>query len=105
MMPSSQKQSVGLIGAGLMGSGIAASLLRQGYPLAVLDHPGNQPLDALLAAGARTSPTASALASQSDILIICVTGTPQVEDVLFRADGVLQGLRKGCTVIDCSTAI
>jgi len=102
---SQQKKHIGLIGAGLMGSGIAASLLRKGFPLTILDHPGNQPLGPLLAAGARTSPRAADLASQVDILILCVTGSPQVEAVLFQQGGVLEGLKKGITVIDCSTAI
>lgn len=105
MNEQKQKQKIGLIGAGLMGSGIAASLLRHGYPLTILDHAGNQPLNDLLAAGAKTTQLASELASTSSILILCVTGTPQVEQVLFQAGGVLEGLTSGCTVIDCSTAI
>ncbi|HEY9280268.1 MAG TPA: NAD(P)-dependent oxidoreductase [Eoetvoesiella sp.] len=100
-----QKPNIGLIGVGLMGSGIAASLLRNGFPLTVLDHPGNQPLDTLLAAGAKVNQQASDLASAVDILILCVTGSPQVEEVLFQKGGVLEGLRRGSTVIDCSTAI
>src|SRR3546814_10836965 len=76
-----------------MGSGIGASLLRHGFPLTVLEHPGNQPLDKLLAAAAKTRPRAAQLAGEADILILCVTGSPQVEAVLFQQDGVLQGLR------------
>ncbi|UYO93337.1 NAD(P)-dependent oxidoreductase [Pollutimonas sp. M17] len=100
-----QKPHIGLIGVGLMGSGIAASLLRHGFPLTVLDHPGNQPLDGLLAAGAKTSQQAADLAAAVDIVILCVTGSPQVEEVLFQKGGVLEGLRQGGTIIDCSTAI
>lgn len=102
---TSKKPQVGLIGAGLMGSGIGASLLRNGFPLTILEHAGNQPLDALLAAGAQTRTTAAAVAAEVDVLIVCVTGSPQVEAVLFDADGALQSLRPGTTVIDCSTAI
>src|SRR5690606_31043182 len=69
------------------------------------DHPGNQPLDNLLAAGAKTSQRAADLAGASDILILCVTGSPQVEEILFQKGGVLEGLKPGSTVIDCSTAI
>src|SRR5690606_5894733 len=100
-----QKPHIGLIGVGLMGSGIAASLLRNGFPLIVLDHPGNQPLDKLLAAGATTSKRAADLAAHVDILILCVTGSPQVEEVLLQKGGVLEGIRRGSTIIDCSTAI
>ena len=49
--------TLGLIGVGLMGHGIASNLVKHGHPLVVLEHPGNQPLDALLMAGARTAAT------------------------------------------------
>src|SRR5690625_4923408 len=101
---SKKKQTIGLIGVGMMGSGIAMNLLRNGYPLVLLEHSGNQPLKALIAAGAETSAQGSDLASRVDILILCLTGTPEVEHVLFQT-GVLDSLAKGSTVIDCSTAI
>jgi len=99
------KRPIGLIGAGLMGHGIASNLLKHGHALAVLEHPGNQPLDALLAAGATTQRSAQALARAVDVVILCVTGSPQVEAVLQGPDGVLSGLRPGAVVIDCSTAV
>jgi 3-hydroxyisobutyrate dehydrogenase-like beta-hydroxyacid dehydrogenase len=98
-------KKIGMVGIGLMGHGIASNIVKHGHPLMVLEHPGNQPLDALKAAGATTSTSASALAAQSDVLILCVTGTPQVEAVLLGEDGVLKGLRPGSVVIDCSTAV
>ena len=48
-------KKIGLIGVGMMGHGIASNIVKHGYPLAVLEHPGNQPLDALIAAGATTN--------------------------------------------------
>ncbi|HEX6016909.1 MAG TPA: NAD(P)-dependent oxidoreductase [Burkholderiaceae bacterium] len=98
-------QKIGLIGVGLMGHGIASNLLKHGHALAVLEHPGNQPLATLKAAGATTRSSARALAGDADVVILCVTGSPQVEAVLLGADGVLAGLRSGTVVIDCSTAI
>lgn len=97
--------TVGLVGVGLMGHGIAANILKNGYRLGFLDHPGNQPVADLVANGAVASATAADLAARSDVVILCVTGTPQVEDVLFRADGVLAGMKLGTIVIDCSTAV
>ncbi|MDQ0586332.1 3-hydroxyisobutyrate dehydrogenase-like beta-hydroxyacid dehydrogenase [Variovorax paradoxus] len=99
------KKNIGMIGIGMMGHGIASNIARHGYPLAVLEHPGNQPLDALKAAGARSFARAADLAAQSDIVILVLTGSPQVEAVLTGEGGVLQGLRPGSIVIDCSTAI
>ena len=98
-------KKIGMIGIGMMGHGIASNLLKHGHGLTLLEHPGNQPLDALLAAGAHTSLSAKALASQTDVVILCVTGSPQVEAVLTGEDGVLQGMKPGTIIIDCSTAI
>lgn len=102
---TNKRKTIGLIGCGLMGSGIASSLLRNGYSLCILEHEGNQPLDALKAAGASTAAHIPTLVGQVEVVILCVTGTPQVEAVLFGSDGVLQGLKPGTIVIDCSTAI
>jgi 3-hydroxyisobutyrate dehydrogenase-like beta-hydroxyacid dehydrogenase len=99
------KQTIGMIGVGMMGHGIARNIVRHGYPLVVLEHAGNQPLDELKAAGATTAASPGALAAAVDIVILCVTGTPQVEAVLLGADGALQGLKPGAVVIDCSTAV
>lgn len=99
------KDTIGMIGVGLMGHGIASNIIKHGYSVVLLDHPGNQPLDQLLVAGAATVASPAQVAKQANIIILCVTGTPQVEDVLFSPDGLLQGLRPGSIVIDCSTAI
>lgn len=96
---------IGMIGIGLMGHGIASNLVRHGHELAVLDHPGNQPLDALKAAGAAVMGSARELAARSELVILVVTGSPQVEAVLTAPGGVLEGLQPGAVVIDCSTAI
>ncbi|WPB58296.1 NAD(P)-dependent oxidoreductase [Xylophilus sp. GOD-11R] len=102
---ASGRKRVGMIGVGLMGHGIAANIVGKGWPLSVLEHAGNQPLDDLLAAGARTCATPAQLAARSDIVVLCVSGTPQVEAVLLGEGGVLQGLAAGSVVIDCSTAV
>ena len=96
---------IGMIGIGMMGHGIATNVVKHGYPLVFLDHPGNQPVDALLAAGARSAATISELAAASDVVVLCVTGSPEVEAVLLSAGGVLESMRPGTIVIDHSTAI
>lgn len=98
-------KKIGMVGIGMMGHGIASNIVKHGYELAVLEHPGNQPLDALKAAGAVGFASARELAARSDAVILVVTGSPQVEAVLTGAGGVLEGLRPGSVVIDCSTAI
>src|ERR1700760_4958166 len=99
------KKKIGMVGVGLMGLGIAGNIAKNGFPLSLLEHAGNQPLDGLKAAGARTFQRGRDLAEAVDVVILCVTGSPQVEDALLSEGGVLQGLRPGSLVIDCSTAI
>lgn len=101
----SATKRVGLVGVGMMGHGIAKNLLKHGHRLTFLKHPGNQPVDDLLAAGARGLESAAELAASSEIVILCVTGSPEVEDAMFRQDGVLGGLKAGAIVLDCTTAI
>ena len=98
-------KKIGMIGIGLMGHGIASNILRHGYTLSVLEHPGNQPLDELKKAGARPHRSAATLAADSEVVILCVTGSPQVEAVILAEDGLLKAIRPGMVVIDCSTAL
>jgi 3-hydroxyisobutyrate dehydrogenase-like beta-hydroxyacid dehydrogenase len=100
-----QNQRIGMIGLGLMGLGIATNIVQKGFALTAMVHPGNQPLDDLIAAGAKTAPTAQAVAQASDLVILCVNGSSQVDAVLSGETGLLAGLREGMTVIDCSTSM
>jgi 3-hydroxyisobutyrate dehydrogenase-like beta-hydroxyacid dehydrogenase len=98
--------NVGIIGVGLMGHGIARNVLMRGrFPLLFLDHPGNQPVDDLIELGAKSCKTAGEVAAASDVVILCVTGSPQVEEVLTGKGGVLAALRQGTVVVDCSTSM
>ena len=98
------KQRIGFIGAGLMGHGMAKNIVEKGYPLTVLGHRNRQPIDDLIGRGAREAKTPKELAQQSDIVITCVTGSPQVEELVFKKDGLLEGLRAGMIVADATTA-
>ncbi|MGM0982039.1 MAG: NAD(P)-dependent oxidoreductase [Pseudomonadota bacterium] len=96
---------VGMVGVGLMGHGIARNILKGGHRLCFLEHPGNQPVDDLLDAGAVAKASGCEVAEDADVILLCVTGSPQVEAVLFQPGGVLEGLAPGSLVIDCSTAL
>lgn len=96
---------LGLIGVGLMGVGIATNLVLKGYPLSVMAHPGNQPMGDLQRQGVVVLDTPGQVAQQSDILLICVTGSAQVEAVLDGPQGALASLRPGTIIIDCSTSL
>lgn len=97
--------AVGLIGLGHMGHGIARNLLMKGHQLTFLDHPGNRPADEILSLGGRPALSPAAVAGAADLVILCVTGSPQVEAVLAGPDGVLGAVRHGATIVDCSTSL
>jgi len=96
---------IAMIGVGLMGHGIAKNIITKGRELHFLDQVGNQPTEDLVTLGAKPWHNAAEMASICDVLILCVTGTPQVEDVLVGTGGTLGALRPGSIVVDCSTAI
>lgn len=97
---------IGLIGVGLMGHGIARNVLRRGgMALSFLDHPGNQPVGEIVELGGTPCASAAELAGTSDVIIICVTGSPQVEAIIAGEAGVAAGLKPGSVVVDCSTAL
>lgn len=100
----SEKQRVGLIGVGLMGHGIGKNILKNGYALTVLAHKNRVPVESLISLGATEAASAKEIAENSDVVILCVTGSPEVEDTLYRDGGLLEGLHEGMVIADCSTA-
>jgi len=101
---SVDKPRIGFIGVGLMGHGIAKNLVSKGYPLTVRVNRNRAPLQDLLAAGAHEAKTNSDVARASDIVFLCVTGAPEVEEIVHGANGIASAARKGLTVVDTSTS-
>lgn len=100
----SDKPVIGFIGMGLMGQGMAANILRAGYPLRVMGHRNRAPVDALVAAGAEEAASPAALAAACDIVHLCLPNSEQVEAVIRGPEGLMAGGRAGLTVIDATTA-
>ncbi|MDH5329995.1 MAG: NAD(P)-dependent oxidoreductase [Aquincola sp.] len=100
----STKPTVGFIGVGLMGHGMAKNIVTKGHPLVVLGHRNREPVEHLKSLGATEARTPRELAAQCDIIHLCVTGSPQVEANLRGADGVIASGKRGLIVIDCSTS-
>ena len=94
-------ENIGFIGLGIMGAPMAGHLRAAGYPLFV--HTRSKVPEALVAAGATTCGSAREVAQQADIIITMVPDTPDVEKVLFGAQGVAEGLSTGKVVIDMSS--
>ncbi|WP_116134523.1 NAD(P)-dependent oxidoreductase [Tropicimonas sp. IMCC34043] len=98
------KPVVGFIGVGLMGHGMARNILAAGYPLVVVAHRNRGPVEDLIARGATEAGTVAELASQAEVIHICVSGSPQVEAVIRGTDGIAANAAPGSIVIDCSTS-
>ena len=95
---------IGFIGLGMMGRGMARNLLDKGFALTAMAHRRREALESLVAKGAREAATAQELAQASDMVILCVTGAPQVEAIVHGEEGLLAGCRPGMIVIDCTTS-
>jgi 3-hydroxyisobutyrate dehydrogenase len=95
-------ERIGFIGLGIMGGGMARNLLRAGFPLTVWNRTASR-MDALAAEGATPAESPADLASRSDIIITCVSDTPDVEEVLLGERGAIHGAPPGALVIDMST--
>jgi 3-hydroxyisobutyrate dehydrogenase-like beta-hydroxyacid dehydrogenase len=96
--------NIGFIGIGMMGHGMAKNLLAKGHALTFKANRTRSNLDDLLAAGATEARSNAECARASDIVIICVTGSPQVEDIVYGKEGLLEAARSGLIVVDTSTA-
>ena len=93
---------IGFCGLGTMGTFMAGNLRKAGFEVTVWNRtPGKA--GELLALGCAEGATPAEVARQSDIVVTCVSDTPDVEAVLFGVDGVAFGLASGGMVIDCST--
>lgn len=81
---------------------MASHLARAGHPLTVWNRTPGRAAD-LIALGATEATTPAALAAAADVVVICVSDTPDVEAVLFGRAGIADGAPSGALVIDCST--
>ena len=99
-----QKPVIGFIGLGLMGHGMAANILKNGYDLRVLAHRNRTNIDDLVSKGAIEVDSPAQMAAQCDIIHLCVSGSLQVEENIRGTNGILSAAQPGLIVIDCSTS-
>jgi len=95
-------ERVGFLGLGTMGAAMAANIARAGFAVTAWNRsPGRAPeLDDL---GVDRALSPAEVARSADIVVVCVSDTPDVEAVLFDEGGLVGGARTGTLVIDCST--
>ena len=95
-------ERVGFIGLGIMGRGMAHNLLKAGFEVCVWNRTASR-IDALVEAGATKGSSPADVAAKSDIIVTCVSDTPDVERVVLGEDGVIHGAKAGALLVDCST--
>lgn len=93
---------IGFIGLGIMGRGMTNNLLKAGHNVMVWNRTAAR-MDEFAAAGAKTASSPAELAAQCDVILVCVSDTPDVEQVLFGGNGVSAGIKSGALVVDHST--
>lgn len=99
------KPKIGFIGLGLMGSSMVERLQDLGYSLTVLGNRNRTYIDEAIARGADEATNAKAVAEASDIIMLCMGTSDQVEARMRGANGVIAGLNKGMVVIDFGTSL
>ncbi|OSP55990.1 NAD(P)-dependent oxidoreductase [Pseudoruegeria sp. SK021] len=104
MTSTQHKPVIGFIGVGLMGHGMAANILKSGYPLWVVGHRNRAPVDDLLGKGAQEADSPRALASACAIIHLCLSNSQQVDAVMRGPDGILASGKRGLIVVDSTTS-
>src|SRR5512132_583656 len=93
---------LGFVGLGIMGRPMAGHLRRAGHPLTVFNRTAGR-ADELQAAGARVAASPAEVAAASEIVVVMVSDTPDVEQVVAGPRGLIEGIRPGSIVVDMST--
>lgn len=95
------QEKIGFIGLGLMGHGMAKNIIEKGFPLSVVAHRKRAAVEDLVSRGAVEAASVEELARSATVILICLTGSPEVA----AAVAALQpGLARGSVVVDCSTS-
>ncbi len=96
---------IGFIGLGLMGSALVGRLQDRGYALTVVANVTRTGVDAAVVRGAVEVGTGREVAEASDIVMLCMATSEQVETRMRGPEGVLAGLKEGTVVIDFGTSL
>jgi 3-hydroxyisobutyrate dehydrogenase-like beta-hydroxyacid dehydrogenase len=95
---------VSFIGVGMMGHGMAKNLVEKGFPTAVLGHRNRAPVEDLIKRGAGEASSPADAAANAEIVFLCVTGSPQVEEIVYGKNGLRGAAKRGQVIVDCSTS-
>lgn len=98
---STSQESIGFVGVGLMGHGMAKNIVEKGFALSVIGHRNREPVEDLVGRGASEAASLKDLGARSSIVFICAPGSPQVEAIVRD---LKTGLKPGSVIVDCSTS-
>jgi 3-hydroxyisobutyrate dehydrogenase-like beta-hydroxyacid dehydrogenase len=101
---SAQKETIGFLGLGLMGHGMAKNIVEKGYPLSVMPHRNRKPIDDLVGRGAQEVVSVAEVGKASSIVFLCVTGAKEVAALVRGPNGLAASMAKGSVIVDCSTS-
>ena len=96
------KETVGFVGLGIMGLPMSLNLIKAGYPLVVYNRTRGKTVDPA-SQGAAVADSPKEVAERSSVVIVMVSDSPDVEEVVLGEKGVIEGIQKGAVVIDMST--
>ena len=94
--------TVGCVGLGTMGGPMAGHLLDAGHEVAVWNRTAAK-ADELVARGARLASSPADAAAGADVVVTCVSDSPDLEAVVLGDHGVVEGIGDGAVLLDCST--
>ncbi|MCZ6536094.1 MAG: NAD(P)-dependent oxidoreductase [Dehalococcoidia bacterium] len=94
--------TVGFIGLGIMGQPMSLNLIKAGFPLIAYNRTRSK-AEALAKEGARVASSPREVAQQASTVIVMVSDSPDVEQIVLGKDGVVEGVQSGSVVIDMST--
>ncbi len=93
---------VGFVGLGIMGNPMSKNLLKAGFELVVFNRTRTK-MDEIVKAGAKSASSPKEVSQNSEVVITMLTDSPDVEEMVLRKDGIIEGVKKGSVVIDMST--
>ena len=96
---------IGFVGLGLMGSAMVGRLQDCNYQMIVLGNKDRTGLEKAVARGAREAASGSDLANESDVIMLCMGTSDQVEDRILGHEGIIYGLSPGKVIIDFGTSL
>ena len=101
---TTEQQTIGFVGLGLMGAAMTGRLMECGHDVIGYDIVPEK-LSAAEQAGVRPAASPAALADAADSVLLCVTSTAAVEQVVFGEDGIATTPATGKVLVDHSTTI